>query len=509
MNTPNYPREGALLVTIAMLSGIEFLQNGMISFASGPIFGQINGSAEEFTLATVVYAVFAIASLAKQRWLTERMGWRLFLQAAVVIYVAGAAICASSSAFPQFLLGRAVMGLGGGQFLTAARVMVNLIPPSPRRFRGILAFAGALTIGNGAAPWLASLAVSHDSAAEIFLLLACLAAIAGAVGTIALPNRVTPVEERTRSQPLMMLVMMAGTFLTLYAFLRAPYDFFSSGWPLLLTFMTGIGALILFGHHQHGHQRPLLILKRLMIPRYLAGIATFTLGYMILGANNYMLPILMQGGLGFPWEVVGKVQSAGLLVALPTFGIMATVLKRNQSAKKFYVTGFILLMLSSLFLTRLNGEAALWTDVLPGIMLFGAFITPVMVTTALHSFMDLMKDEVAFSNGQQLKNMLSQFGVSMGVAGAALGLQWRSAAHLATLVERFTPDNQTFNSLTGQLAEQLGASHGALAPQMAVGSLAQQVPQQAILLSSLDYFGFLAALGLMGALVMVTQRVLK
>jgi hypothetical protein len=39
--------------------------------------------------------------------------------------------------------------------------------------------------------------------------------------------------------------------------------------------------------------------------------------------------------------------------------------------------------------------------------------------------------------------------------------------------------------------------------------LAQQVSQQAVLLSSLDYFGFLAALGLTGALVMVTQRVLK
>jgi len=509
MSPPKYPREGLLLATIFMLCGLEFLQVGMITFAAGPIFGQAAGSPEEFTLATVVYAVFAIASLSHQRWLVERMGWRGFLQMSVAVYIAGAAICANSSAFAVFLAGRAVMGLGGGQFLTAARVTVNLIPPSPRRFRGILAFAGALTVGNGLAPWVASLAVSHGSASWIFVTLAVLAAIAGALGTLALPADIVPVEKRSQGHPLLVLVMMAGTFLTLYALLRAPYDFFSRGPVLLLMLIAGIGGLLYFGLHQHRHEHPLLVLKRLMIPRYVAGIATFTLGYMVLGANNYMFPVLMQGGLGFSWEVSGKVQTAGLIAAVPTFAIMAMVLKRNQSAKKFYVTGFAFLTLSSLLLVRLNPEANLWTDVWPGIAVFGAFITPVMVTTALHSFMDLMGDEVAFANGQQLKNMMSQFGVSLGSAGAALFLQWRSSAHLSALVERFAPGDAVFNGVAGQLSEQFSASYGAQAAQAATATLAQQVSQQAVLLSSLDFFGFLVGLGLLGATVMMAQRILK
>jgi hypothetical protein len=230
---------------------------------------------------------------------------------------------------------------------------------------------------------------------------------------------------------------------------------------------------------------------------------------MLLGANNYMLPLLMQGGLGFPWQTVGMVQSAGLIIALPTFAIMATVLKKNQSAKKFYVTGFVLLMLSGLLLSRLNGEAALWTDVWPGIALFGAFITPVMVTTALHSFMDLQGDEVAFANGQQLKNMLSQFGVALGVALAALGQQWRGSAHLSVLVERFRPEDPIFSGLAAQLSGQFAASQGQQAPMAAIAALAQQLNQQAILLSSLDYFGFLVVVGLAGVLLMLAQRVLK
>jgi hypothetical protein len=166
-------------------------------------------------------------------------------------------------------------------------------------------------------------------------------------------------------------------------------------------------------------------------------------------------------------------------------------------------------MVSGVLLLRLNGEANLWTDVWPGIAVFGAFITPVMVTTALHSFMSLQGDEVGFANGQQLKNMLSQFGVSLGVAGAALGLQWRNSEHLSVLVRRFSADDAIFSGIAGQLGEQFGASHGAQAAQVAVATLVQQVNQQATLLSSLDYFGFLVALGLVGALVMTAQRVLK
>jgi MFS family permease len=401
------------------------------------------------------------------------------------------------------------MAISGGPFLTSARVIVQMLPPNKRRFRGIMAYAGALTVGNGLAPLCASIAVSHDRWPAIFVMLAVLAALAGAVGTLALPAEVTPVEGRSQSQPLLVLILMAGACLSLYALLRASYDFYSDGLQLLLAVIMGLLALYYFVRHQYHHEQPLLVVRRLVNARYIAGMGVFGLGYMVLGANNYMLPVLMQSALGFPWEVVGRVQSAGLIVATPIFAIQVAIMMKNLSAKKFYVTGFTFLTLSGLWMVHLNEQAGLWTDVWPGIALFGAFITPVMVTTALHSFIDLQADERAFGNGQQIKNMLSQFGVAIGVAGAALGLQWRNSEHLAVLVQRFSPDDATFSGLAGRLGGQFVASHGAQAAQVAVGTLAQQVNQQVVLLSSLDYFGVLAAIGVLGALMMVTQRVLK
>ena len=58
----------------------------------------------------------------------------------------------SPAACPPFGLGRALMALGCASFMTAGRVLVNHIPPSPRRFTGIRFFAAGLAWGMAAGP---------------------------------------------------------------------------------------------------------------------------------------------------------------------------------------------------------------------------------------------------------------------------------------------------------------------------------------------------------------------
>lgn len=131
----------------------------------------------------------------------------------------------------------------------------------------------------------------------------------------------------------------------------------------------------------------------------------FIVCYLVLGANNYMLPVV---------------------AALIVFWIMAQILPKYPSPKKFHVAGFLSLALCSALLSRLSGEADLWLHVMPAVAAYGAFIILVMATTAIQAFASLQQDQQAFANGQQLKNMLSQFGLAAGVAGAALGLPWRA-----------------------------------------------------------------------------------
>ena len=63
------------------------------------------------------------------------------------------------------------MALGCASFMTAGRVLVNRIPPSPRRFTGIRFFAAGLAWGIVAGPLLASLALAGSGWRAAFLLL--------------------------------------------------------------------------------------------------------------------------------------------------------------------------------------------------------------------------------------------------------------------------------------------------------------------------------------------------
>lgn len=509
MNAPRHPREAALLATVFLLVAIEFLHTGMIAFAASPIMGEISASPEEFTMITASYAVVAIAAIACTSWLVERLGWRSFVQGSVALFVLGAAISAGSAGHVQFMAGRIVMALGGAAFMTMARLLINLMPPSPRRFLGIKMFGSALAIGTGASPWLAAYFVSSGHWYGIFVLLSAMAVLVAGLAQLALPDELVAHERRSAVQPQALAILLAGCLLSVMAIQRASYDLFADALPLLLLMGVGSAALVLFVRNQVRQERPMLLIKRLAQRRYLSGLAVFFCCYVVLGANGYMLPMLMQRGLGFPWEVVGNVQAAGLIMTLPVFWLIALIVPKRPAPKKFYLAGFGALALSAWQLTQVTPDAGLWTDLLLPIAAFGLFIILVMSTTALHTFSDLQGDNMAFNHGQQLKNMLSQLGIALGVSAAALGTQWRTSVHAAVLNARFNGGDTAFNQLAGVLGEHFSTSQGTQAEQLTLATLAQQLNQQAALLASIDYFSFLAAGALLMCLVMGMQRVLK
>ena len=500
------PRMKLLLATILVLNFIEFLQTGMMSFGASAIQGQVNASPEEYSIVTAAYAAVAIAVIANMRWFIERLGWRKFIHGSIVIYIAGAVICALSETFPQFLLGRLVMALGGGAFMTSARMLVNVIPPTPARMKGILAFVTGLTIANAAGAWTVAELFEADWFAGIFIVLIALALLAALLAAFGAPDEPLPESEHSASHFGPLLAVAAGSFLLLFAFQRALYDFYSSLPYLLVLGAIGLAAVLWFVRHQHDSERPLLMLKRLVQKRYLAALGVFTLAYVVLGANNVMLPSLMQRAMGFSWHSAGMVQSIGLTSAFFIFIVKIRILKASPAPQKFYAASFAFLAISGWLLSGLTTEASLWRNVLPAIAFFGMFVVVVQATTAIHGFAELAHDEVAFMHGQQVKNMLVQFGSALGIAGATLLQQWRTAEHLSVLNQRFATGDPELGHLLEQLTGAFSASQGAQAGAVALGQLAQLLNQQAALLSQLEYFHMLALVSAVMAVVMYFQR---
>jgi MFS family permease len=466
----------ALLATIFVFNLIEFLQSGMIVFAAAPTMGRIGASPEQYSLVTALYAAVAVLSISQMTVLVQRFGWRDYLLGSVLLFVAGSWACAASASVPGFAAGRVLMAAGGGVFMTAARMMVNLFPPSPQRILGIAAFGGALAIGMAAAPATAALLVGAEAWSGIFLLLALLGTAAGACAMRWLPaDGATLDQARSGFDVGDGMLLGTGAFLVLFALQRLTYDWHGERLQLLVLLACGCGLIAWFGLSHREHGTPFLRLEMMRSRRYLTGLTIFTLCYALLGAFNGLMPQLVQRALGVAYEQAGELQSAGLSAAVPAFVVLLLVVRKRPHATKFYVTAFLLLAAFGRHFTNLDPAAPAWSSVAPWLGLFGAFVIVGMATTALHSFKDLQHDNVLFSNAQQFKNMLGQAGLALGSGCAAVLLQERGAAHGARLAES-----------------------AAAAPAV--------VAQQGGLLAGLDVFWAFAWIGVAGAIALALQR---
>jgi MFS family permease len=500
---------GLLLLTIGALTLIDFLQNGMVAFAAAPIMGEIGASPEEYSTVAAAYASVAVVMISLQRWMVERVGWRRYVQAALVAAAIGAVLCAAATSYQAFLVGRMVTALGCAGMVTASRLAVNLIPPSPARFLGIKVLATGVCAGMALSPWLASAIVTADRWPLIFWLVAA-AALALLPATSILPDGTVAPAQRSSAHPVRLAALAVGSFLVLFVLQRSYYDFYADRLWLLTGAAMGATALLAFIWTESKSARPLLRLRNLVEPRYLSGLALFTFCYVTLGSNGYLLPIMLQRSLGHSWATTGQFYALGLVAGVVTWLTMSRLLPRWPSPRKYFVAGFLALAASSWLISRIPPAPDLWGDVLPALALYGIFIMTLIPVTAMQTFNGVAHDESVFSHAQQTKNMLGQLGLALGVTIATVGQQWLTTLHYSTLHTAINAGSPQFQEAHARYAAAFSASMEPMrAAELATAQIAQVLAQQSALLASLDHFRALAAVAVIAIAVSLIQKVIR
>lgn len=501
--------KGLLMLTIGALTSIDFLQNGMVAFATAPIMGEIGASPEEYSTIAAAYASVAVVVIALQRWMVERMGWRRYVQGALGAAAIGAILCATAESYPGFLVGRMVMALGCAGMLTSSRLAINLIPPSPARFLGIKALATGICCGTAIAPWLAAVIVTADRWPLIFWLVAA-AALALLPATSVLPTAVAEPAQRSDAHPVRLVALSVGSFLMLFVLQRSYYDFYADRLWLVIGAVAGAGALLAFIWTESRSARPLLRLRSLVEPRYLSGLALFTFCYVTLGSNGYLLPIVLQRSLGHSWATAGQFYALGLAAGVATWLTISRLLPRWPSPRKYFVAGFLALAASAWLLSRTTPAPDLWGHILPALALYGVFIMTLMPVTAMQTFNGVMHDESVFSHAQQTKNMLGQMGQALGVTIATVGQQWLTTLHYSTLHGAFNPASPQFQETHARFTAAFSNSMDPVrAAESATAQIAQVLAQQSALLANIDHFRALAVVGVLAIGVSMFQKVLR
>lgn len=503
-------QDAALLPAIFLLCGAEFLQSGMTAFAAAPIMGEIGAGPEEFSVIASLYACVAVFAIAKQHWLVERIGWRRYFGIGALLYFVGAQLCAYGSHLTMFAVGRILMALGGGGLMSAARLLVNLRAPGLPRFRGVQIFACGLSTGMALAPLLASWAITNGDRALIFEILTAVVLLGCALAAKAAPAHIPQAAFVSQSGGGRVLLLATSSFLFLYLLQRSYYDFYNDAAILTTFLLLSAAGIYAFLHTQYHHDAPLLRVREVVSRRYVVGMMLFGTGYVLLGANNYMIPIFLQRGLGYSWETTGELQAGGLASSVLAWGLMSFLIPKSPALTKFLVCGVLCLIGFGLQMALVSPDADLLQTVLPALLLNGCFVILTLATAAIQTFRDMQGKDHLFAPGYQLKSMLAQLAIALGTSLSTLLLQWRSTVQYDHIAARIHSGSAPYLDYLQRTTEALrGQGAGTAAARMALAKLGQDVSQQATLLAGIEYFRLVSIIGVALLLLLVWRESTK
>ena len=308
-------RRGPMLAALGLVLFIASLDQTIVSTALPTIVGDLGGLQH---LSWVVTAYLLASTVVGPLYgkLGDLYGRKRVLQAALVLFLAGSALCGLAQSMPQLIAFRAVQGLGGGGLIVVTMAAVgDLVAPRDRgRYQGL--FGGVFGVSTVAGPLLGGFFVDDLSWRWIFYINLPLGAVALAVISTAFKAQQTT--ERHRIDYLGAAVLAAGlSGVILYTSLGGTtYAWDAPG--MLAAIAGGVVLLALFPLVESRAAEPILPLELFRNDTYRTTSAIgFIVGFALFGSVTFV-PLYLQVVKGH------TATESGLLMTPMMVGLLLT-----------------------------------------------------------------------------------------------------------------------------------------------------------------------------------------
>lgn len=387
------------------------------SFGVAPIDLNIGVSAYMLTLG-----VFIPVS----GWVAERYGARAVFASAIALFTLASLFCGLTSSLPAFVAARVLQGIGGAMMVPVGRLVVLRETPKDRLVAVIAMLTWPGLIAPVLGPVLGGLIVSHASWRWLFYLNLPLGALALLVAVVIVP---AAAGDRTRvfDWPGFLLTGAALFCLMLGAELLSG----QGDWTLAVGVFAGGIALLFAGvRHLRRASQPMITLDSLQIGSFALAIWGGSLFRMGISAVPFLLPLMLQLGLGFsPFE-------AGLMLMAVFAGNLAMkpmttwVLRRYGFRRVLIVNGLI----NAVTIAGIAIPQPFW---LLCVGLFIGGMSRSMQFTAINTLAFADVPQPQMTNANTLFSAAFQLSIGLGVALGATA--WRIGEALSRTVEGTLP----------------------------------------------------------------------
>ena len=423
------PRIAYLAVASALF--MEFIDSTALSTALPTLARAFHADPVHLKLALTSYILALAVFVPISGWAAERFQPRRVFLAAMIVFLAGSALCGFSTNLGELVASRIIQGAGGALMTPVARLIVVGSAPRGDLIKAMGWFTMPALLGPLIGPPLAGFVLSVADWPWIFFLNLPI----GLLGMIAVLKFVPrlPSQDPGRFD-------WSGFFLSATAITGVVVVAETGGlklipwWGQIGIVAVSIGCGWLYLQIAKFKTRPILNLTLLKYPTFRASLLGGTLMRLGVGAGPFLMPLLLQVALGWTPLQAGSVTLAGGLGVFVSRPFAAPMLKR---------WGFRATLLTLVTVTAgltaapgfFRADTPVWL-IMSFLLMSGFARSSQFIATNSIAFADVPQTQIA--QASTLSVVAQQVGLAMGVSFGGLMLHYARGSGGALTPDRFT-----------------------------------------------------------------------
>jgi EmrB/QacA subfamily drug resistance transporter len=286
-----------LALLVAGTFFMEILDGTILSTAAPSIAADLGVAPVDVNTAMTGYLIALAAGIPVSGWLTERFGGRRILAVAIAVFTLASIGCALSPSLPVLVAMRIVQGLGGALMVPVGRLVVLRETSKADMLDAIAYLTWPALLAPVIAPTLGGWIVTVASWHWIFLINVPLGVLA-----FVITLRVVPTARADDLPPLDWwgFLLCAGSLASFLIFIEVlqPQGGLDTA-AVLASGATAAVVIMLSGWWLRRARHPILRFDALRVRTFAVSNLSGGLYRLVISAVPFLVPLLLQVGLGF------------------------------------------------------------------------------------------------------------------------------------------------------------------------------------------------------------------
>ncbi|WNM26411.1 MFS transporter [Demequina capsici] len=388
----------SLVLWIAILgSFVSFLDGTIVTVALPAIMRELGGgiTTQQWTVDAYMLTLGSLILVAGS--ISDSFGRLRVLRAGLIGFGITSLIIALAPTAPVLIAARFAQGAAGALLVPSSLALIMSHFRGPAQGRAIGTWTGATSAAMVVGPLVGGLFV--DLASWRFAFLINVIPIAVTLWLLARLSHRDDAHDVRRADARVDVVSAALAALGLGGVVAALIEQPNLGWsdPLIVALLVlGAALLAAFLVRQSRVPDPMLPLPLFRTGNVAWGNAATFLIYGALSLNGFVLGVYLQEGAGLPATAAGMA-SLPVTVILMLASSRVGALSGRLGPRMFMTIGPITMAAGAMLLLRVGNDFTYWTQVLPGVILFGAglALTVSPLTSAILGAVDPARSGIA------------------------------------------------------------------------------------------------------------------